>query len=140
MFCSEYQYSLDPKGRLFIPAKFRAVLGEKFIVTKGLDKCLFVYTEAEWQKIEENLRELPFTKADARAFSRLFFSGAVECTPDKQGRIVLPVNLRAHAELKDEVVIIGVSNRVEIWSKENWEGYRTEATNNYEKLAENLFS
>ncbi|KJS19260.1 MAG: cell division protein MraZ [Clostridiaceae bacterium BRH_c20a] len=138
MFMGEYQHTIDDKGRLIMPAKFRDGLGEKFVVTKGLDGCLFVYEMDEWQVLETKLRNLPFTKADARAFARFFFSGATECELDKQGRILLPTNLRDHAQLQKDVFIIGVSSRLEIWSKEVWEDYSSQAEASYEELAEKM--
>jgi len=138
MFMGEYQHTIDPKGRLFIPVKFREDLGDSFVVTKGLDNCLFVYSLDEWKRLEARLKALPFTKADARAFTRLFFSGATECELDKQGRILLPANLRDYAGLDKEAVVIGVSSRVEIWSKERWDAYNEQAGAEYENLAEKL--
>ena len=138
MFMGEYQHTIDDKGRLIMPAKFRDGLGEKFVVTKGLDGCLFVYEMDEWQVLETKLRNLPFTKADARAFARFFFSGATECELDKQGRILLPTNLRDHAQLQKDVFIIGVSSRLEIWSKEVWEDYSSKTEASYEELAEKM--
>jgi MraZ protein len=134
----EYQHTIDDKGRLIMPAKFREGLGEKFVVTKGLDGCLFVYPLEEWKVLETKLRNLPFTKADARAFARFFFSGATECELDKQGRILLPTNLRDHAQLQKDVFIIGVSSRLEIWSKEVWEDYSSKTESSYEELAEKM--
>jgi len=138
MFMGEYQHTIDDKGRLIMPAKFRDGLGERFVVTKGLDGCLFVYEMDEWQVLETKLRNLPFTKADARAFARFFFSGATECELDKQGRILLPTNLRDHAQLQKDVFIIGVSSRLEIWSKEVWEDYSSKTEASYEELAEKM--
>ncbi|ATW25062.1 division/cell wall cluster transcriptional repressor MraZ [Candidatus Formimonas warabiya] len=138
MFMGEFQHTIDPKGRLFIPVKFREGLGETFVVTKGLDNCLFAYSMNEWKTLETKLKALPFTKADARAFMRLFFSGATECELDKQGRILLPANHREYALLDKEVVVIGVSSRVEIWSKERWTAYNEQAGKEYENLAEKL--
>ncbi|NPV26568.1 MAG: division/cell wall cluster transcriptional repressor MraZ [Firmicutes bacterium] len=138
MFMGEYQHSIDPKGRLIIPARFREALGDRFIATKGLDNCLFLYPLSEWQVIEEKLKTLPFTKADARAFVRFFFSGATECEVDKQGRILLPGNLREFARIERDVVIIGVSTRVEVWSKEEWEKYSQQAEQSYEEIAEKI--
>lgn len=138
MFMGEYEHSIDDKGRLIIPVKFREGLGERFVATKGLDNCLFIYPQAEWQKLEEKLKELPFTRADSRAFTRFFFSGATECELDKQGRILVPANLRSHAKLEKDVVIIGVSTRVEIWSKSVWAEYSSRADLNYEELAEKI--
>lgn len=138
MFMGEYQHTIDGKGRLIMPAKFREGLGEQFVVTKGLDGCLFVYPMEEWKVLEAKLRSLPFTKADARAFARFFFSGAIECELDKQGRILLPANLREHAKLQKDVFIIGVSSRLEIWSKEVWEEYSSTTESSYEELAEKM--
>lgn len=138
MFMGEYQHTIDSKGRIIIPARFRDELGEKFVATKGLDNCLFIYPMDEWRKLEEALRKLPFTRRDTRAFVRFFFSGATECECDKQGRVLLPANLRSHAKLEKEAVILGVSSRVEIWSKEEWERYNQEAAVSYEDLAEHL--
>lgn len=140
MFMGEYQHTIDGKGRLIIPAKFREGLGEKFVITKGLDNCLFIYPMEEWTRLEQKLRALPFTKADARAFVRFFFSGATEGELDKQGRILVPQVLREHARLvhEKEAVIIGVSTRVEVWSKSVWEKYCQDAQEDYEAIAEKL--
>ena len=138
MFMGEYQHSLDKKGRIILPARFRELLGEKFVITRGLDNSLFVYPQEEWKSLENKLKALPFTKADARAFTRFFFSGAVECETDKQGRVLIPNNLREYAFLDKEVVVIGVSNRMEIWSKEKWLKYTNEANLSFEKIAEEM--
>ncbi len=134
----EYQHTIDPKGRLIVPAKFREGLGEKFVATKGLDSCLFVYPNEEWKLLEQKLKSLPFTRADARSFVRFFFSGATECEVDKQGRILIPANLREYAKLDKEVVLLGVSSRVEIWSKGLWENYSQEAEASYNEIAEKI--
>ena len=120
MFMGEYNHSIDQKGRLIVPSKFREQLGNEFVVTKGLDGCLFVYSNEEWQRIEEKFREIPLTTKDARKFSRFFFAGAATCEVAKQGRILLPSNLREHAAIEKEVVSVGVLSRVEIWSKDRW--------------------
>lgn len=138
MFIGEYHHTADTKGRIIIPARFREKLGEAFIMTRGLDHCLFVYPPLEWEKIEGKLKALPFTRADARAFTRFFFSGAVECEVDKQGRVLVPQNLREYARLQKEAVVIGVSNRVEIWSREVWEKYSDDAGLSYENIAEKI--
>ncbi|GAW92153.1 division/cell wall cluster transcriptional repressor MraZ [Calderihabitans maritimus] len=138
MFMGEYQHTIDDKGRLTLPARFREGLGDSFVVTKGLDNCLFVYPMDEWKQLEQKLKALPFTKKEARAFVRFFFSGATECGFDKQGRILLPANLREYAGLEKDVVIIGVSTRVEIWSKVNWDKYSKDAEADYEEIAENI--
>lgn len=134
----EFQHAIDEKGRLIIPARFREALGERFIATKGLDNCLFVYPLNEWATLEARLKSLPFTQADSRAFVRFFFSGATECEFDKQGRILIPNNLREYARLERDVVVIGVSNRVEIWSKAEWENYSRKADLSYEEIAEKV--
>ncbi|WP_204517040.1 division/cell wall cluster transcriptional repressor MraZ [Brevibacillus fulvus] len=138
MFMGEFQHSIDEKGRLIIPAKFREELGSSFVITRGLDQCLFVYPMDEWKALEERLKSLPFTKADARAFTRFFFSGAAECEWDKQGRVNIPTNLRDHAKLVKECVVIGVSSRVEIWSKEEWENYFNQSEGSFNEIAEKL--
>ncbi|HHY13262.1 MAG TPA: division/cell wall cluster transcriptional repressor MraZ [Thermoanaerobacterales bacterium] len=138
MFMGEYNHTVDSKGRLIMPAKFREALNSKFVITKGLDHCLFVYPMDEWEIIERKLKSLPFTQKDARAFVRFFFSGALETVIDKQGRILIPPNLRDFAMIRKEVVIIGVSTRIEIWSQEEWESYRNDAELSYEEIAEKM--
>ncbi len=138
MFMGEYQHNIDPKGRLFIPARFREGLGDSFVITKGLDGCLFAYPRPEWDALEQKLKSLPFTKGDARAFVRFFFSGAAICEADKQGRILIPGNLREYAHLEKDVVVIGVSSRVEIWAKRHWEEYNARAAETYEEIAEKI--
>ncbi|OPL10450.1 MAG: division/cell wall cluster transcriptional repressor MraZ [Firmicutes bacterium ML8_F2] len=138
MFTGEFQHSLDGKGRVIIPSRLRDGLGDCFVITRGLDHCLFVYPSAEWTRLEQKLKQLPFTKSDSRAFMRLFFSGAMEVEADKQGRVLIPQNLREYAGIEKEIMIIGVSNRVEIWSEQAWRDYFGEANNNYEDLAEKL--
>ncbi len=138
MFMGEYQHSVDDKGRLIVPAKFRDTLGEKFVVTKGLDNCLFVYPQAEWANLESKLKALPLTNANARAFARFMFSGATEVEVDKQGRITLPQTLRDHARLDRDVLVIGVNTRAEIWSVEEWKRYQDQAGESYEEIAEKI--
>ncbi len=123
---------------MIIPAKFRDELGDRFIVTRGLDHCLFVYPQSEWKHIEEKLKSLPFTRSDARAFTRFFFSGAVEAELDKQGRVNIPATLRQYSKLNKDCVVIGVSNRVEIWSKEVWEEYYTQSEASFNEIAEKI--
>ena len=130
-FKGEYNHTVDAKGRLIVPAKFRESLGEIFVVTKGLDGCLFVYPNEEWENIENKFRELPLTTKDARKFSRFFFAGAADCEVDKQGRILIPSVLREFAGIGKDAVLVGVLNRVEIWSKERWLG-----ENEYEDMDE----
>ncbi|ABY93290.1 MULTISPECIES: division/cell wall cluster transcriptional repressor MraZ [unclassified Thermoanaerobacter] len=138
MLMGQYEHTIDAKGRVIIPAKFREELGEKFVLTKGLDNCLFVYSLEEWKNIEAKLKTLPLTKKDARAFTRFFLAGAVECEIDKQGRILIPANLREHAKIEKDVIFIGVSTRVEIWSKEVWEEYSNNTDVSFEEIAEHL--
>ncbi|WP_025028059.1 division/cell wall cluster transcriptional repressor MraZ [Caldalkalibacillus mannanilyticus] len=138
MFMGEYQHTIDDKGRMIIPAKFREELGSRFIVTRGLDNCLFVYPESEWRIIEQKLKSLPFTRSDARAFTRFFFSGAIECELDKQGRVNIPANLRQYSQLLKDCVVIGVSNRVEIWSKDVWENYFENSADSFNEIAEKI--
>lgn len=138
MFMGEYQHNIDTKGRIIVPAKFREELGDRFVVTRGLDKCLFVYPMDEWQILEEKLKKLPLTKKDARAFTRFFFSGAVECDIDKQGRVNIPHPLRDYADLDKECVVIGVSNRIEFWSSTNWDDYFNDSEESFSDIAENL--
>lgn len=138
MFMGEYQHTIDTKGRMIIPAKFRDGLGEQFVLTRGLDQCLFGYPMSEWKLIEEKLKALPLTKKDARAFTRFFFSGAVECELDKQGRINIASNLLQYAKLEKECVVIGVSNRIELWNKSIWEQYTEEQEDSFAEIAENM--
>lgn len=138
MFIGEHQHSLDDKGRLIMPSKFRDDLGLDFVMTKGLDSCLFVYPKDEWKIIEEKLKTLPLTNKDARAFIRFFFAGASECSLDKQGRVLIPQNLREHANINKEAVVIGVSTRLEIWSKDEWENYTDDDSLSYDAIAEKM--
>lgn len=138
MFMGEFQHSIDDKGRIIIPAKFRETLGPSFVITRGLDQCLFVYPMEEWVIMEQKLKALPLMKSDARAFTRFFFSGATECELDKQGRVNLPPNLRDYAKMDKECVVLGVSNRVEIWSKGIWEQYYSQSEETFNDIAEKL--
>lgn len=138
MFMGEYQHSIDAKGRLIVPSKFREGLGNTFVITRGLDNCLFGYPMNEWRKLEEKLKELPMTKKDARAFARFFFSGATEVEIDKQGRINIPSTLTSYAKLEKECVVLGVSSKIEIWAKDAWESYFNEAEESFNDIAENL--
>ncbi|MBM7692371.1 MraZ protein [Peribacillus deserti] len=138
MFMGEYHHNIDNKGRIIVPAKFRDGLGEEFVLTRGLDQCLFGYPLEEWKQLEEKLKALPLTKKDARAFTRFFFSGASECELDKQGRINIPAPLTSYAQLEKECVVLGVSNRIEIWSKPLWEDYFTNSEDSFAEIAENM--
>ena len=139
MFMGEYHHNIDEKGRLIIPAKFRDELGFKFVVTRGLEKCLYVYSEAEWNNIVAKLKTLPFTKKDVRTFIRSFFSGATECEFDRQGRINITSPLVSYADITKECVIIGANDRIEIWSKESWDNMLNENSDKLEDTAEKLF-
>lgn len=138
MFMGEYRHSIDTKGRLIIPAKFREELAGKCVLTRGLDGCLFGYPMDEWQLLEQKLQQLPLTKKDARAFVRFFYSAATETEFDKQGRINLPQSLLTHAKVEKKCVIVGVSNRFEIWSEERWQDFSDEAEENFDEIAENM--
>ncbi|MBR1771180.1 MAG: division/cell wall cluster transcriptional repressor MraZ [Lachnospiraceae bacterium] len=121
MFMSEYSHTIDAKGRLIIPSKFRETLGDEFVVSKGMDGCLFVYANADWNAFEQKLTSLPLTNKQARQFARFFLAGAASVELDKQGRILLPASLREFAGLDKDVVLVGVGSRIEIWSKEKYE-------------------
>ncbi|MCM1551409.1 MAG: division/cell wall cluster transcriptional repressor MraZ [Butyrivibrio sp.] len=121
MFMSEYNHTIDAKGRLIIPSKFREVLGEEFVVSKGMDGCLFVYANDDWNAFEQKLTSLPLINKEARQFARFFLAGAAQVEVDKQGRILLPAALREFAGLDKDVVLVGVGSRIEIWSKEKYE-------------------
>ena len=139
MLMGEYHHSIDEKGRMIIPSKFRVELGESFIVTRGLENCLFVYSNSEWEKITNKLNKLPFTKKDARNFNRFFLSGAIEVELDKQGRINISNPLATYASLEKDVVIIGVGDRLEIWAKDRWENFFEQNSDTLSDIAENLF-
>jgi MraZ protein len=138
MFIGEYHHALDEKGRMALPTKFRAALSHGCVVTRGIDQCLSVYTMEEWKALAEKLAGLPLAQANSRAFSRLMLAGAMDAEPDKQGRIVLPDYLRTYAKLEKNVVVVGLYNRLEIWSKGTWETYKqgTEAAS--KDIAEQL--
>jgi len=142
MFYGEYLHSIDRKGRLILPAKFReaakAHFIEKFFVTRGLDKCLFMFAEEEWRTQENKFKTIPFTKQEARTFNRLYFSGAVEVVSDKQGRILIPQYLKDFAQIKKDVMIVGVSNRIEIWAKDKWQEFYGTSRQSFEEIAEKL--
>lgn len=143
MFYGEYQHSLDKKGRLIVPSKFREIFkehyAEKFYLTRGLDRCLFVFTEEEWKGQERKFKEMPFTRQESREFNRLYFSGACDVTCDKQGRILIPPYLKEYAEIKEDVMIVGVSDRIEIWAKEKWKDFMQRSMGSFEDLAEKLW-
>ena len=139
MFMGEYHHSIDAKGRLIIPSKLRDDLGENFIVTRGLDGCLFLYPQEQWNAIINKYQELPDTK-DKRQFLRIFLSGATTCEYDKQGRINIPKPLTSYASLEKDCIIIGSLEKLEIWSKEKWEEFILANEENMSEIADNLFS
>lgn len=138
MLIGEYEHSLDAKGRLIMPSKLRDDMGEKFVITKGLDGCLFGFSQSEWENFETKLKALPLTNKNARDFVRFFLSGAMECELDKQGRFLIPNNLRIVAGLEKEVVTVGVGTRIEIWNKEKWTIYNSEENISADDIAENM--
>ncbi len=142
MFYGEFKHFIDRKGRLILPSKFReAAKGnfiEKFFLTRGLDKCLFMFSDEEWRSQEQKFKNLTFTKQQSRVFNRLYFSGAVDIIPDKQGRILIPQYLKEFADIKRDVVVVGVSNRIEIWSLTRWHEFYSSNQPNFEEIAEKL--
>ena len=138
MFMGEYNHTVDAKGRLIVPSKFRDQLGDEFVVTKGLDGCLFVYSSEEWKLIETNFREVSQFSKEARKFARFFFAGATVCEVDKQGRVLLPAVLREFAGIEKEIISAGVVNHIEIWSKERWQ--ETSEYDDVEEIAEHMAS
>ena len=140
MFMGEYNHTIDAKGRLIVSVKFREILGDNFIVTKGLDGCLFVYPNDEWTRFEEKLKSLPLTNKNARQFTRFFLAGAAACEVDKQGRILLPQVLREFASLEKDVVLVGVASRIEIWSRERWDESMNTYDGDMDEVAENMES
>lgn len=140
MFMGEYHHSIDDKGRLIIPAKFRSELGDKFIITRGIENCLFAYPEKRWEEIVHKLESLPFTKKDARNFTRFFLSGATVAEFDKQGRVNITSPLINYASIEKDCVIIGTGDRLEIWSEDAWNSFFNSASINMSDIAENLFN
>ncbi len=138
MLIGEYEHSLDVKGRVIMPAKLREDMGEKFILTKGLDGCLFGFSQNEWANFEEKLKTLPLTNKNARDFVRFFLSGATECEMDKQGRFLVASNLREYASMDKEVVVIGVGNRIELWNKEKWTKHNSDENISADEIAEKM--
>ena len=139
MFLGQHEHSLDKKGRIIMPAKFRDELGDNFVITFGLDKCLFVYPMDEWKSLAENLQKFPLGKKDARAFKRTLASRAIICHFDQQGRVTISKYLRDYAEINKNIMVIGVFNRIEIWNKEKWLGYAQETEESYEDIAERIY-
>ena len=140
MLMGEYNHTIDAKGRLIVPAKFREILGDEFVVTKGLDNCLFVYPNDEWPKFEEKLQTLPLTNKNARQFTRFFLAGAASVAVDNQGRILLPSVLREFAGLEKDVVLVGVASRIEIWSRDRWNESISTYDDDMDEVAANMES
>ncbi|WDF81677.1 division/cell wall cluster transcriptional repressor MraZ [Lacticaseibacillus pabuli] len=138
MFMGEFHHNLDAKGRLIVPAKFREQLGASFVLTRGMDGCLFGYPESEWEALQAKLAQLPLTKKDARTFVRFLYSAATECELDRQGRINVPKSLMQHADLSKACVLVGVSSRIEIWSEERWDKFADNAEESFDEISENL--
>ncbi len=139
MLIGEFYHNVDEKCRLVIPTKFREILGDKIIITRGIEQCLYVYSLEQWKNLVSKLESLPFTKKDTRTFSRLFFAAASDCTFDKSGRILITEPQMIYADLRKSCVIIGVNDRLEIWSKESYEKFENENINALEEISENLF-
>ncbi len=138
VFLGEHRHSLDDKGRITIPSKFRTSFKDGLVVTKGFENCLFVFTKTDWAEFAEKIQQLRTLKKDARTLSRFIFGGANEDSIDKQGRVIVPQSLRGWAQIKKEIVIIGVSNRLEVWSEANWSKVEKEAASSYSEIAEEL--
>jgi MraZ protein len=138
MFIGEYSHSLDEKGRMSVPAKFRDELAKGLILTRGLDGCLWLYTETEWEKIADQTSQLPITQKKARSFGRFLLSGAMDLKMDKIGRVIVPKYLADYAGIKNKVVVIGMRDRLEIWAEDKWNNFRVEMENNSDEVAENL--
>ena len=142
MFYGEHEHSLDKKGRLILPAKFREAAKanyiEKFYITRGLDSCLFMFAEEEWKAQETKFKSMPFTKSQSRKFNRLYFSGAQEVIFDKQGRVLVPRYLKDYAGIKRDIMIIGVANRIEIWDIDRWKEFYNSEKGSFERIAEDL--
>jgi len=144
MFYGEYRHNIDRKGRLILPAKFRDACKEysidRFFLTRGLDKCIFMFTDEEWRAQEQKFKTMSFTKQESRHFNRMFFAGAVDVSPDKQGRFIIPDYLNEYAGIKKEAVIIGVSNRIEIWERQTWTEFYRNVSGRFEQISENIIN
>jgi len=144
MFYGEYQHSIDRKGRLILPSRFREICKEyginRFFITRGLDKCIFMFSEDEWRTQEQKFKSLSFTKQESRNFNRLFFSGAADVAPDRQGRFIIPNYLKEYADIKRDAVIIGISNRIEIWDQGLWNTFYAGSKDSFEKISENMIN
>ena len=142
MFYGEYRHNFDEKGRIILPAKFREVCKEngieRFFLTRGLDKCIFMFSEDEWRQQEQKFKNMPFTRQKSRSFNRMFFSMAVDIVTDKQGRFIIPQYLKKYSNVDKEIVFIGVSNRIEIWDVKSWDNFYADSDSSFEETAENI--
>lgn len=142
MFYGEYIHNLDNKGRLIMPARFRDTCREygieRFFLTRGMDHCIFMFSEDEWRSQEQKFKNMSFTRKEARSFNRMFFAGAVDVVPDKQGRFIIPTYLKEYASIARETIVIGVSNRIEIWDGKTWRDYYAESNESFEEISENM--
>ena len=138
LFLGEFEHSIDDKSRLAVPARFRAALEDGLVITRGLDRCLVIYDSESWRTMAERVRTLNSWHGDARRMQRHFFSGAVTAQPDKLGRVVIPQFLRAYAQIETEVVVVGLADRIEVWSRTEWQRERSEAERDSAELAEHL--
>ena len=142
MFYGEFRHSIDRKGRLILPAKFREVYKEhgieRFFLTRGLDKCIFMFAEDEWRAQEQKFKNMSFTKQETRSFNRVFFSGAVDIVPDRQGRFIVPQYLKDYAGIKKDAIVIGVANRIEVWDIKGWENFYSNSSDKFEQISENM--
>lgn len=144
MFYGEYSHGIDRKGRLILPSRFREICKdsgiERFYITRGLDKCLFMFTEEEWRLQEQKFKNQSFTRQESRSFNRLFFSGAIAVCPDRQGRFIIPQYLKDYANIRKDAIVIGVSNRIEIWDTKSWQDFYNNSSATFEQIAENLIT
>lgn len=142
MFYGEYSHSIDRKGRLILPSRFREISREnnieRFFLTRGLDKCIFMFSEYEWATQEQKFKSMPFTKKESRSFNRMFFAGAMDVTPDKQGRFIIPTYLKEFSGISKDVMVVGVSSRIELWDKKTWTDFYATTRDSFEQIAENI--
>lgn len=142
MFYGEYDHSIDRKGRLILPSRFREIAREnnieRFFLTRGLDKCIFMFTEHEWATQEQKFKTMSFTKKESRSFNRMFFAGAVDIIPDRQGRFIIPSYLKEFSGIVKDVMVVGVSSRIELWDKKTWEDFYRTTRDSFEQIAENI--
>lgn len=142
MFYGEYSHSIDRKGRLILPSRFREISRENniehFFLTRGLDKCIFMFSEYEWAAQEQKFKSMPFTKKESRSFNRMFFAGAMDVAPDRQGRFIIPAYLKEFSGINKDVMVVGVSSRIELWDKKTWTDFYATTRDSFEQIAENI--